>query len=74
MIKSLLYGALLSLVFSSAYAVEEIDPLLDNAVSTANEVRGVLRSQSQAVLSSELAGRVTEMPYREGQAFKKGAL
>lgn len=74
MIKPLLYGALLSLVFSSAYAVEEIDPLLDNAASTANEVRGVLRAQSQAVLSSELAGRVTEMPYREGQVFKKGAL
>ena len=34
--------------------------------------RGVLRARDQAVLASELAGRITEMPYAEGQAFKKG--
>lgn len=34
--------------------------------------RGVLRARDQAVLSSELAGRIVEMPYADGQDFKKG--
>lgn len=35
-------------------------------------IRGVLRARDQAVLSSELAGRIVEMPYADGQGFKKG--
>lgn len=53
------------------------DPLLDslttNAPSSAErQVRGVLRARDQAVLSSELAGRIIEMPYADGQKFTKG--
>lgn len=52
------------------------DPLLDapaaSAATSGSGARGVLRAQDQAVLASELAGRITEMPYAEGQAFKKG--
>ena len=50
------------------------DPLLDSPAVTATEraVRGVLRARDQAMLSSELAGRIIEMPYADGQDFKKG--
>lgn len=51
------------------------DPLLDApaaVTASGSEARGVLRARNQAVLASELAGRIVEMPYAEGQAFKKG--
>jgi multidrug efflux pump subunit AcrA (membrane-fusion protein) len=51
------------------------DPLLESpTVSAAVErkARGVLRARDQAVLSSELAGRIVEMPYTDGQDFSKG--
>ena len=52
------------------------DPLLAGLTSpsgaAANEARGVLRARDQAVLSSELAGRILEMPFAEGQGFAKG--
>ncbi len=38
------------------------------------EARGVLRAVDQATLSSELNARIVEMPYREGESFKKGDL
>ncbi|MTD26216.1 efflux RND transporter periplasmic adaptor subunit [Erwinia sp. J316] len=40
----------------------------------AREARGVLRAVDQAVLSSELNAKITEMPFREGEAFNKGDL
>lgn len=36
------------------------------------QARGVLRARDQTILSSELAGRITAMPYRDGQPFDKG--
>ncbi|WP_353981961.1 efflux RND transporter periplasmic adaptor subunit [Salinicola endophyticus] len=38
------------------------------------QVRGVLRAHNHAVISSELAGRIVEMPYSDGQSFAKGDL
>ncbi|MBA6099113.1 efflux RND transporter periplasmic adaptor subunit [Pseudomonas juntendi] len=55
-----------------AQAATEGDPLLDAPAATASEIRGVLRARSQAVLASELPGRVVEMPFAEGQAFSRG--
>jgi RND family efflux transporter MFP subunit len=40
--------------------------------SDRRKARGVLRARDQAVLSSELAGRIIEMPYTDGQDFKQG--
>ncbi|UZE12172.1 efflux RND transporter periplasmic adaptor subunit [Pseudomonas sp. B21-053] len=37
-----------------------------------SEARGVLRARDQAVLASELPGRVVELPFSEGESFKKG--
>jgi membrane fusion protein (multidrug efflux system) len=55
-----------------------IDPLLEApteapaATTLERAARGVLRARDQAMLSSELAGRIVEMPYTDGQDFKKG--
>ncbi|MFI8745565.1 efflux RND transporter periplasmic adaptor subunit [Pseudomonas sp. NPDC077186] len=53
------------------------DPLLESFVAAApdageRQVRGVLRARDQAVLSSELPGRIVEMPFADGQDFAKG--
>lgn len=52
------------------------DPLLGNTITTGapsvNQARGVLRAQNQAVLASELAGRIVDLAFSEGEAFKKG--
>ena len=52
------------------------DPLLEGNVTASasggNEARGVLRARDQAVLASELAGRIVELPFSEGESFKKG--
>lgn len=37
-------------------------------------VRGILRAQDQAVLASEINGRVLEMPFRDGESFHRGDL
>ncbi len=39
-----------------------------------NEARAVIKALDRALLSSELAGRVTSLPRRAGDAFKKGDL
>lgn len=70
--KQVAWCALFTLISGVALAATESDPLLDDATSTASEVRGVLRARFQAVLASELAGRVTEIPFAEGQSFSKG--
>ncbi|MGS7253611.1 efflux RND transporter periplasmic adaptor subunit [Pseudomonas anuradhapurensis] len=53
------------------------DPLLDTPTrsdaGTGQNARGVLRARDHAVLASELAGRIVEMPYAEGEDFKKGS-
>lgn len=52
------------------------DPLLDQPTATAasadSEARGVLRARDQAMLASELSGRIVELPFSEGESFKKG--
>ncbi|MEN0105324.1 MAG: efflux RND transporter periplasmic adaptor subunit [Pseudomonas sp.] len=66
-------SALLLLPPAAANAAD--DPLLDSPAasqsSAQRSARGVLRARDQATLSSELAGRITEMPFAEGQDFKK---
>ena len=39
-----------------------------------NEARAVIKALDRALLSSELAGRITSLPRRPGDAFKKGDL
>lgn len=73
--KNLLW-ILLSFSGNPVLADEQVptDPFFDSPAQVSSEraVRGVLRARDQAVLSSELAGRIIEMPFTDGQAFKKG--
>ncbi|ANF83603.1 RND transporter [Pseudomonas antarctica] len=52
------------------------DPLLDHPLEATagngSEARGVLRARDQAMLASELSGRIVELPFSEGESFKKG--
>jgi RND family efflux transporter MFP subunit len=53
------------------------DPLLDQSppaadAAPASEARGVLRARDQAMLASELSGRIVDLPFSEGESFKKG--
>ena len=65
-----------SCLVSLAPMVMADDPLLDHApaaaVSADSEARGVLRARDQAMLASELSGRIVELPFSEGESFKKG--
>ena len=65
----------------AVHAATEADPLTSLARSTEGagggataEARGVLRARDQALLSSELAGRILELPFREGERFSQGAM
>lgn len=54
------------------------DPLLDSPSvgdapsSSSVQARGVLRARNQAMLASELSGRIVELPFSEGESFSKG--
>jgi multidrug efflux pump subunit AcrA (membrane-fusion protein) len=66
---------LLILTFSSLLWADDplLEPLTPMAMQSAErQVRGVLRAHNQAVLSSELPGRIIEMPFTDGQDFSKG--
>ncbi|WP_244316526.1 efflux RND transporter periplasmic adaptor subunit [Kosakonia arachidis] len=60
---------------------QAVDPLLNSPTHTTQtgelpdkQARGMLVAVEQATISSDLAGRITEMPFREGEPFKKGDL
>lgn len=68
-------------LFAFTAHAQTSDPLLampshDNqtAAPADNQARGILIAVEQATLSSELAGRIVEIPFREGESFKKGDL
>lgn len=68
-------------LFAFAAHAQTSDPLLampshdtSSLTSTDNQARGILIAVEQATLSSELAGRIVEIPFREGESFKKGDL
>ena len=52
----------------------ETNDLLSTPEEKGQEIRGVLRALDRALLSSELNARVLEMPYREGESFRRGDL
>ncbi|ANY86626.1 MULTISPECIES: efflux RND transporter periplasmic adaptor subunit [Pseudomonas] len=80
MLRGVPLAVILGLLFAQpAQASESVgDPLLDAPLASSQEAgqsaRGVLRAREQAVLSSELAGRIVEMPYADGEDFKKGSV
>ncbi len=74
--RGLVFG-LSCVVYVAQSQAAETDPLLDTTApaahaSTASEARGVLRARDQALLASELSGRIVELPFSEGETFKQG--
>ncbi|WP_212628978.1 efflux RND transporter periplasmic adaptor subunit [Pseudomonas sp. KB-10] len=72
---TLLLLGLVSCAFSSYLLADDLlleSQSADVTHSGERQVRGVLRARNQAVLSSELPGRITEMPFSDGQGFNKG--
>lgn len=43
-----------------------------DSAAPGDHARALIKSKSQAVLSSEIAGRIIKMPVREGERFRKG--
>ena len=39
-----------------------------------NTIRGVVKATAQATLASQVQGRISRLPFKEGQRFKKGAV
>lgn len=37
-------------------------------------IRGVVKASAEATLASQVQGRISQLPFKEGQRFKKGAL
>ena len=73
-----LFGVSCMACLAQAQTPIEADPLLDNNTvvaphaAAASEARGVLRARDQAMLASELSGRIVELPFSEGETFKQG--
>jgi RND family efflux transporter MFP subunit len=49
-------------------------PAVPAPAAMTDEIRGVIQSRSEAVISSRITARVTAMPYRSGDSFGRGAL
>jgi len=42
--------------------------------ATAGDIRGVIQSKAEAVISSRVTARITDMPFKSGERFRRGAL
>jgi RND family efflux transporter MFP subunit len=58
----------------SGQAATKTDPKPASSAAELNTIRGVVKATAQATLASQVQGRISQLPYREGQRFKKGAL
>lgn len=68
------FGLITALFSQGLFAQSDLlDPLIEpESFSEVRQIRGVLKARDQAVLSSELAGRIIGMPFAEAQRFAKG--
>jgi multidrug resistance efflux pump len=65
--KHRLFAVILSLVILSAGAGGSVR-------AGVLEARGLIKARHRTILSSEISGRVVEIPYRPGASFQKGAV
>jgi RND family efflux transporter MFP subunit len=47
-------------------------PLAGASASAAPEIRAQIRARHHTTLSAEMAGKIVELPFRDGESFKKG--
>jgi multidrug resistance efflux pump len=58
----------------SAIAGAKPDSRPTSSAAQLSTIRGVVKATAQATLASQVQGRISRLPFREGQRFKKGAL
>ena len=59
---------------SLATAAAKSDTKPTSSVAELSTIRGVVKATAQATLASQVQGRISQLPFKEGQRFKKGAL
>jgi RND family efflux transporter MFP subunit len=67
-------GVSLLTSMSFATAGTKSDPKPASSAAELSTIRGVVKATAQATLASQVQGRISQLPFKEGQRFKKGAL
>jgi membrane fusion protein, multidrug efflux system len=62
----------LSLLSATAGTTLDVKPA--SSAAELSMIRGVVKATAQATLASQVQGRISRLPFKEGQRFKKGAL
>jgi len=57
-----------------ATAGTKSDPKPASSAAELSTIRGVVKATAQATLASQVQGQISQLPFKEGQRFKKGAL
>ena len=57
---------------AQAAAKPDLQPA--SSVAELSTIRGVVKATAQATLASQVQGRISRLPFKEGQRFKKGAV
>lgn len=57
-----------------AMAAQNSDPKPASSAAELSTIRGLVKATAQATLASQVQGRISQLPFKEGQRFKKGAL
>jgi len=63
---------LTSMLLATAGAKSDLKPT--SSAAELSTIRGVVKATAQATLASQVQGRISQLPFKEGQRFKKGAL
>jgi membrane fusion protein, multidrug efflux system len=62
------------LTMEPALAGSRFDAQPTSSAAELSTIRGVVKATAQATLASQVQGRISRLPFKEGQRFKKGAL
>jgi RND family efflux transporter MFP subunit len=63
---------LIPAVLAKAATKSDLKPA--SSAAELSTIRGVVKATAQATLASQVQGRISQLPFKEGQRFKKGAL
>jgi len=70
----ILIGGWILLSWTSTTAATKSEPKPASSAAELSTIRGVVKATAQATLASQVQGRISQLPFREGQRFKKGAV
>jgi membrane fusion protein (multidrug efflux system) len=72
--RGVLLGLWLLISAVPALAGTKPDSKPASSAAELSTIRGVVKATAQATLASQVQGRISQLPFKEGQRFKKGAL